>query len=68
MTMIEKIEDIKNTNNRKLVQLLQDMVRIPSWVSEESPSTQNENQMVDYLESWIKLNTNLEVTRQELAG
>lgn len=66
--MIEKIEDIKNTNNRKLVQLLQDMVRIPSWVSEESPSTQNENQMVDYLESWIKLNTNLEVTRQELAG
>lgn len=52
----------------ELVALLQDLVRIPSWVP-DNPSLktqQNENGVVDYLEKWLRTNTNLEIQRQSL--
>lgn len=52
----------------ELVALLQDLVRIPSWVPDDPSlkTQQNENGVVDYLEEWLRINTNLEVQRQPL--
>jgi succinyl-diaminopimelate desuccinylase len=69
--MIERLSDIQNEKDKKLVVLLQDLIKIPSWVPQEPKSarlTQNENGVVDFLEDWIKSNTNLEVERQKLEG
>ena len=52
----------------ELVALLQDLVRIPSWVPDDPSlkTRQNENGVVDYLEKWLRTNTNLEIQRQPL--
>ncbi len=50
--------------DQDLVELLQNLIRIPSWVSE----TQNENQLVNFLGKWLVANTNMEVEYQELPG
>lgn len=70
-TLIEKIDDLQSINDRVLVKLLQDLIRIPSWVPQDPPDaklSQNENGVVDYLEDWIKSNTHLKVERQKLEG
>lgn len=56
-----------NTND-KLVKLLQDLVKIPSWVSDDDKEkwTINENDLIDFIEWWLLKNTNLTVKRQEL--
>jgi succinyl-diaminopimelate desuccinylase len=56
------------SKDQKLVKLTQDLIRIPSWIpdNEKERETQNENKLVDYLETWIKENTNLEIERQSL--
>lgn len=51
----------------EVVKLLQDIIRIPSWVSSD-PTKQNENALVDYLEKWININTNLITERQKIEG
>lgn len=63
----------KDKKDDDLVKLLQDLVRIPSWVpddpgEEDLKIAQNENQLVDFLEEWIITNTNLQVRRQPLEG
>jgi len=69
MSSKEIIKSPEQLNNQKLVELLQDLIRIPSWVPSETnlKSVQNENQLVDYLENWLKKNTHLDVYRQNLA-
>ncbi len=53
------------TQTEELVSLLQQLIQIPSWVSDDG---QNENNLVDFLEGWIKANTTMTVERQELPG
>ncbi len=70
---IESIKDIRDKTDRELVELLQDLVRIPSWFpddpgEEHLRAVQNENQVVNYLEQWLKENTTLEIERQKLDG
>ncbi len=57
-----------NSSDQKLIKLTQDLIRIPSWIpdEEEKRTTQNENKVVDYLEKWLKKNTNLKTERQPL--
>lgn len=57
-------------SDQQLVQLLQQLVQIPSWVADEKEmkTIYNENQVVDFLESWLIENTNLEIVRQPLEG
>lgn len=50
----------------ELVELLRSLIRIPSWVSDDGGKSHNENEVVDFLEGWLKANTNLEVIRQPL--
>lgn len=58
-----------NVRDRELVELLQELVRIPSWVDESEDGEEfNENKLVDFLEQWIRENTDMEVFRQELPG
>lgn len=66
--VIERLEDIHSSTDRELVEFLQNLIRIPSWVSDEEhlKSMQNENGVVDLLEEWIKNHTNLDITRQSL--
>lgn len=54
--------------DNELVVLLQDLVRIPSWVPDDPSlkSSQNENGVVDYLEKWLRNNTNFKVQKQPL--
>ncbi|MDH5533730.1 MAG: M20/M25/M40 family metallo-hydrolase [Candidatus Pacebacteria bacterium] len=56
--------------DQELITLLQELIRIPSWVPEDPKlkKVYNENKVVDYLESWLKTNTNMEVIRQPLKG
>lgn len=67
-TIIENIEQIEEEKDRELVRLLQEIVQIPSWVpdDEEGKAIQNENKLVDFIEDWIKENTDLTATRQKL--
>lgn len=68
---IENIDQIYSKTDRDLVILLQNLIRIPSWVPQEPDEAklkQNENNVVDFLEKWIKDNTNLTVKRQRLDG
>lgn len=66
---IEKIEQISDKRDKELVNLLQDLVRIPSWVEKTRDGKEvNENTVVDYMEKWLKDNTDLLVTRQKLDG
>lgn len=55
-------------NDDVLVKLLQNLVRIPSWVSDiESEKWKiNENKLIDFIEKWLSQNTNLETFRQTL--
>lgn len=67
---MNKIQSL-SPENQELVTLLQDLIKIPSWVpdgpdDEKLKSEQNENQLVDYLENWLKTNTDLEVKRHLL--
>ncbi|NCN87304.1 MAG: M20 family metallopeptidase [Candidatus Pacebacteria bacterium] len=57
-------------NDQELVTLLQDLIKIPSWIPEEPNLKKifNENKVIDYLEIWLKTNTNMEVSRQSLEG
>lgn len=69
---IERLEYIRGKKDRELAKLLQELIRIPSWVpddpsEEELKWTQNENHLVDYIEEWLKTHTTLEVERQKLA-
>lgn len=68
-TNINYLEDISNLKDQALVNLLQNMVQIPSWVpdDEEGKAVQNENNLVDFIEEWLEKNTDLKVTRQKLA-
>ncbi len=54
--------------DHELIALLQNLIRIPSWVPDDPSlkTRQNENGMVDYLEEWLRSNTNLEIQRQSL--
>ena len=66
---IERLEDIENTQDRQLVQLLRNLVQIPSWPiidSENNVVKQSENGVVDFLEDWIRQNTTLQTVRQSL--
>lgn len=66
---INGLEDIKNTKDRQLVHLLQNLVQIPSWPIRDDKSgslVQNENDVVDFLETWINENTTLQTVRQSL--
>jgi|GEM_PF-2512788 len=65
---IENIDQIKNKEDRELIELLQGLVNIPSWVpdDEEGKKTQNEVKLIDFLENWLVINTDLKVTRQAL--
>lgn len=68
---IERLDQITSKKDRELVELLQRLIRIPSWVPQEpadARQTQNENRIVDFLEYWIKSNTALKVERQKLDG
>jgi succinyl-diaminopimelate desuccinylase len=66
---IERLDEITNKEDQDLVKLLQDLIRIPSWVDKTRGETKhNENEVVEYLESWLKKNTGLSVTRQKLQG
>jgi len=62
----ENIEHLNN-NDKELVSLLQKTIQIPSWYSSEKKD-QNENNLVDYMEYWIKKNTDMVVERQKLKG
>jgi len=57
-----------NKKDKQLVELLQDLVRIPSYIPDnrEESVKQNENVLVDYLEDWFKKNTDFKTERQEL--
>lgn len=57
-----------STVDQNLISLLQDLIRIPSWVSLDTRTGewQNENQIVDFLESWLQENTQMEVMRQKI--
>lgn len=66
---IERLGQIKDKKDRELVELLQDLVRIPSWPiidTENGAIKQSENGVVDFLEDWIKKNTAFQITRQSL--
>jgi len=68
---INSLDQITNRKDKELVILLQDLIKIPSWVpqeSDEAKKTQNENGVVDFLETWVRKNTNMDVTRQSLEG
>lgn len=66
---IERLDQITNPQDKELVALLQDLVRIPSWVDKTKGGIKhNENGVVDYLECWLKTNTNFSVRRQKLDG
>jgi succinyl-diaminopimelate desuccinylase len=52
--------------DQKLIELLQALIRIPSWVSRKDK--QNENKLVLFLEKWLKENTDFEVVKQPLEG
>ncbi len=68
---IERLDQITRKEDKELVVLLQNLIRIPSWVPQEPAEaklTQNENRVVDFLEDWIKSNTHLNVERQKLEG
>lgn len=57
------------SSNTELNQLLLDLIRIPSWVDySNNPPTQNENQLVDFITSWLKKNTKINIERQKLPG
>ncbi len=58
----------ENKLDQSLIELLQEMIRIPSWVPDDEGGkwTQNENQLVDFIEKWLIENTNLKVERQQL--
>ena len=68
MTKRGSFDQIEETRDRVLVELLQKMIQIPSWVpdDEDGKRIQNENKLVDFIEIWLKANTNLMVTRQKL--
>ena len=70
MRHIESSRQIPNNPDSALIALLQELIRIPSWVSPEKrlKTIHNENQLIDFLENWLKLNTNLDIDRQQLAG
>jgi len=66
-----QLDQIMNQNDKMLVALLQEMIKIPSWVSQESEDAKrihNENKVVDFLESWARENTDMDITRQKLEG
>lgn len=66
---IEKFDQITIQKDKELVSLLQDLVRIPSWVEKTKDGKEvNENMVVDYMEKWLKENTDLQVARQKLDG
>lgn len=54
--------------DQDLIKLTQDLIRIPSWIPDDPQQklVQNENKLVNFLETWIKKNTNLETERQSL--
>lgn len=57
------------SGNTELNQLLLDLIRIPSWVDySNNPPTQNENQLVDFITSWLKKNTKVNIEKQKLPG
>ena len=62
------LDQIESERDRDLIWLLQQLVMIPSWVSadEIGKEIHNENQLIDFLEDWLKKNTNLKVTKQPL--
>lgn len=66
--IIERVDQIENKTDRELIELLQQLVRIPSWVpdNEEGKKTQNEVKLVEFLESWLKTHTDVKVARQAL--
>lgn len=66
--VVENLEQIENKKDRDLIELLQQLVRIPSWVpaDESGKAIQNEVKLIDFLEDWLKTNTDLKVTKQPL--
>ncbi|RJR30425.1 M20 family peptidase [Candidatus Microgenomates bacterium] len=55
-------------NDAEVIELLRELIRIPSWVSGSSAARtrQNENKIVEFLEYWLENNTSLEIVRQPL--
>ncbi len=70
--MPKSIESLSHLQpaDQELVALLQNLVRIPSWVPENSDlkKIHNENAVVDFLEDWARANTTFEIIRQPLEG
>ncbi|MDO8487877.1 MAG: M20/M25/M40 family metallo-hydrolase [bacterium] len=57
------------TKQDDLVSLLQDIIRIASWVDySHQQVVHNENKLISYLIDWLKQNTNVEITKQRLPG
>lgn len=50
----------------EVVGLLVDLIRIPSFVTKKAG--ENENKLVDFIESWFMKETGVEVERQRLSG
>ena len=50
----------------EVVELLCDLIRVPSFVTDEVGV--NENKLVDFIEGWLRQNTKLEIERQALPG
>lgn len=69
---IERLDDIKNSKDKELAELLQRLIQIPSWVPDDPSEEnlkwkQNENSLVEFIEDWLKTHTSLQTERQELA-
>lgn len=68
----KEIDQLANLSraDQELVDLLQKLIRLPSWVPEEKElkKVHNENQVVGFLEQWLQTNTSFEVIRQPLEG
>lgn len=54
--------------DKELVSLLQQLIRIPSYIPDDrnKSKTQNENDLVNFLEDWLNRNTNFSIERQKL--
>lgn len=55
-----------NMAKDEVVEILRQLIRIPSFVTEK-PSV-NENNLVNFIEVWLKKNTRLKIERQDLVG
>ena len=68
MSSINSLDQILDVIDRELIGLLSQLIQIPSWVpdDEEGKRNQNEVQLIEFIEEWLKSKTDLEVRKQPL--